>query len=250
MKTFVCINTLTDIEQMVYSNHIQFFYRLGKHYPNDTFILFAPRRMSIDRARNLAAKLALESGCDNLLFIDDDVIVPINMLDKLLAADKDIVAGWTIIRGYPFKNMFFKFDDAKRDLSPMEGVERSSGVIDVDAVGFSTCLIKTELLKKIPAPWFVTGPTNTEDIYFCLKARQYVPDCTICVDTGIETCHLVGPEFVAPHNREDLMKFMESQDPSLLVKEMPPFLDASGDRGEKYVAMVRGGLKDRETENS
>lgn len=241
MKIFIGINTLTATEQIVYANHIGFFYRLGKHFPNDQFVLFTPRRMSIDRMRNTAAKVALENQCDYLMFIDDDVIVPMDMLDKMLEAKKDIIAGWTIIRGYPFDNMFFKYDD-KKNLTPMKGVERKSGIIDVDAIGFSTALIRCDLLKRVPPPWFVTGPTNTEDIYFCLKARQYVPDCTICVDTTIETAHILGPEFIAPWNREDYTKYLIAQDPTLGVKEMPPFLDPSGDRGEKYLEMVKGPL--------
>ena len=246
MKTFVGINTLTSVEQIVYSNHLGFWYRLGKHYPNDDFILHTPRRMSIDRMRNISAKVALEAGCDYLLFIDDDVIVPINMFDKMVAADKDIIAGWTIIRGFPFKNMFFHFDE-KKNLVTKDDVERNSGVIDVAAVGFSTCLIKCDLFKRIPPPWFVTGPTNTEDIYFCLKARQYIPDCSICVDTTIETAHIMGPEYIAPWNREDYATYFKTQNPDASENPMPLFLDSSGDRGSKYVEMVHGPLPNRQS---
>src|ERR1700691_1836821 len=191
MKTFIGINTLTQLDQTIYANHMAFFYRLGKNRPNDIFILNTPRRMSIDRMRNLSAKMALESECDYLMFVDDDVVIPVDLFDRLVAADKDIIAGWTIIRGYPFENMFFRYDD-KKNLTNVRGIERKSGVIDVDAIGFSAALIKVDLLRKIPPPWFVTGPTNTEDIYFCIKARQYVPDATICVDTNCETAHIVG----------------------------------------------------------
>ena len=245
MKILIGINTLTTTEQIIYSNHIGFFYRLGKHFPNDSFALFTPRRMSIDRMRNAAAKMAVENGFDYLMFIDDDVVVPLDLFDKLHAAEKDIVAGWTIIRGWPFENMFFKFDDQKRNLTPMKDVERNSGILDVDAVGFSTALIKMDLLKKIPPPWFVTGPNNTEDIYFCLKARQYVPNCTIAVDTSIETAHLLGPEFIAPWNREDYKIYQIAQDPEIGKPEMNKYLDESGDRGAKYLEMVQGPLPAR-----
>lgn len=251
MKTFIGINTLTGIEQIVYGNHIAFFYRLGKHFPTDTFGLFTPRRMGIDMMRNQCAKMAIEAGYDYVMFIDDDVIVPLDIFDKLQKADKDIIAGWTLIRGYPFDNMYFKFKDregggGRKDLVACSDVVRENKVIDVDAVGFSTALIKVSLLKKIPPPWFVTGPTNTEDIYFCLKARQYVPDVTICVDKSIETAHIMGPEFIAPWNKDDYSDYIKKQAPTTGIKVIPPFLEESGDRGEKYLEMVKGAIPTRD----
>lgn len=253
MKTFIGINTLTGVEQIVYSNHIAFFYRLGKTHPEDTFGLFTPRRMGIDRMRNQCAKMAIEADFDYLMFIDDDVIIPLDIFDKLQKADKDIIAGWTLIRGYPYDNMYFEFKDATdgpagRQLVASKDTKREDRIIPVDAVGFSTALIKVSLLKKIPPPWFVTGPTNTEDIYFCLKARQYVKDVTIAVDKSVETAHVLGPEFIAPWNREDYSNYIMKQDPSTGKKDIPPFLEESGDRGEEYVKMVKGAIPQRSEE--
>lgn len=245
MKTFIGINTLTAVEQIVYSNHIGFFYRLGKHYPNDTFALYTPRRTGIDRMRNAAAKIAIENNYDYLMFIDDDVVVPLDMFDKLVAVQKDIIAGWTVIRGYPFDNMFFKFDD-KHNLVNVKDVERKSGILDVDAIGFSTALIKVDLLKQIPPPWFVTGPTNTEDIYFCLKARKHVPECTICVDTSIETAHILGPEFISPWNKKDYATYFRAQNPEIVEPPLNNFIDKSGDRGASYLEMAKGTMETRE----
>lgn len=240
MKTFIGINTLTAVEQPVYANHLNLFYRLGKHYPNDTFGLFTPRRTSIDRMRNSLAKMAIEQDYDYIAFIDDDVIVPLDLFDKFYKADVDIIAGWTLIRGYPFENMFFEFTSDK-NLTTNKDQTRENVVTDVDAIGFSTALIRVDLLKKIPPPWFVTGPTNTEDIYFCLKARQYVPDCTIKVDKSIETAHILGPEIIAPWNREDYKKYFEAQNPDVL-KSPIPYLEKNGDRGVDYLEMVKGPL--------
>ena len=178
MKILVAVNTLTSVESSVYSNHCQFWFRLGRSSPHD-FILYHPKRTSIDRMRNTAAKLAIENGCDYLLFVDDDVLIPVNAIDCLIEADGDCVAGWTIIRGYPFKNMFFRYSKELnlvnlRDDELPEGSlkEDSREIIPVDAVGFSCVLLKVESLKKVETPYFVTGPYNTEDIYFCVKATR------------------------------------------------------------------------------
>ena len=114
MKLFIGINTLTAVEQPVYASHLNLFQRLGKDHPDWTVGLYTPRRTSIDRMRNSLAKMALEGEYDYIAFIDDDVIVPYNLFDKLLALEADIAAGWTIIRGYPFENMFFNFDESQQ----------------------------------------------------------------------------------------------------------------------------------------
>ena len=242
-KTYIGINTLSTVEQPVYANHLNLFYRLGKHYPEDKFGLFTPRRTSIDRMRNGLAKIAIESEFDYIAFIDDDVIVPLDLFDKFYAADADIIAGWTLIRGYPFENMFFDLDES-RSLTTNKDQTRENRTVDVDAIGFSTALIKVDLLKKIPPPWFVTGPTNTEDIYFCLKARQYVPDCTIKVDKSIETAHILGPEVIAPWNIGEYKKYFETQNPEVLESPVD-FVEKNGDRGQEYLNMVKGPLPDR-----
>jgi len=226
MKTLVGINTLTAVEQVAYMSHIHFFYRLGRNHPDWTFAINTPRRASIDRMRNMSARIAIEQNFDYLMFIDDDVIIPVDAFDRLYEVQKDIVAGWTLIRGYPYENMFFKYDLAKvisgnekLTLVNFNDVKRGSGVIDVDAVGFSCVLIKVDLLRKVSSPWFVTGPYNTEDIYFCIKAKREVPSCTIAVHTDVETAHILGPEVIAPWNREQYMRYYEEVFPELVHNE-------------------------------
>ena len=240
MKILVGINTLTSVDQPVYANHLQFFFRLGRHFDESTtFAICTPRRMSIDRMRNMCAKMALEADYDYILFIDDDVIVPIDMLQKLLRADKDIVAGHTIIRGWPFNSMIFKHPTPERiqeldyynEWKPEDLDEQ--GLLSVDAVGFSCCLIKVSLLKKLSAPFFVTGPNHTEDIYFCMKARQFVPETTIFVDPSISTVHCLGSEYIGPENRQFYKDYYK-----LTYNDQDPPKQDSGDRGQAYLDSI------------
>jgi hypothetical protein len=238
MKILIGINCLTSVEQIAYANHIQLFYNLGKKHPDWQILINTPRRMSIDRMRNISAKVALETECDYLMFIDDDVIVPIGCVEKMIEVlekeNAEIVAGWTIIRGYPFDNMFFKLDEKKNLRNYV--VERGPGLVEVDAVGFSCALIKVSLLKKIQAPFFVTGPYNTEDIYFCVKVKDSFPDASILVDCSIETAHILGPEVIAPWNREDYLVYHKKQ---AGIQETH---FTEGDRNDKYLGMVKNAL--------
>jgi len=229
-KIVIGINTLTEVEQSVYSNHCQFWYRLGRNTKHD-FILHHPRRMSIDRMRNITAKVALDAKADYLMFIDDDVLIPLDTLDRLIAADVDIAAGWTIIRGYPYQNMFFRWvDELKTSLSQVKTEDFTydeKGNIPVDAVGFSCVLIKCDLLRKMSPPFFVTGPFNTEDIYFCVKARKEFPETTMIVDPRVETAHNLGAEYIEPKNVKLYKSYMEAQFPEITKerKEEPGELE-------------------------
>lgn len=240
LKIAVAINSLVTTTHPAYSNHIQFFFRLGRSYPNVDICLINPSRMSIDRMRNMAAEVCLDQELDYLLFIDDDVLLPIDGLAKLLALDADIAAGDVLIRGYPFDHMLFKYigkDNTK--LLPMSKVPHKLGPIKVDAVGFSFTLIKVSLLKKVFKPFFITGPTNTEDIYFCLKAKKLVPSCTIMADTSIRCGHILWNEIINAQCKDNYKKYLEVQYPEYAAKP----LDQQGDRGDEYVKEVKKTIK-------
>lgn len=213
LRIVLGINSLVSTKHSAYTNHIQLMFRLGRNYPHD-IILHNPSRMSIDRFRNTTAQVALESEADYVLFLDDDVLVPHDCLTKLLAADADIVSADVCIRGYPFDHMLFRYGTGKKKggLYPLRKIFEPRGVIDVDAVGCSLTLFKVDLFKRVPPPFFVTGPTtNTEDIYFCLKARECDPTCTIKADTSIVCQHILWEETVGSDNKGLYKRYYERQ---------------------------------------
>ncbi len=232
MRVLILVNTLQSVSSFVYSNHINFFVKTVKTDPTIEFMFYTPHRMSIDHARNSAAEMALQSDCDYLMFLDDDVLVKPETLDMLLKADKDIIAGLVIIRGHPFNNMAFKFKEEKEEekqslefyneLPLKESCEAGHEVYKIecescikssklqelvkcDAVGFSCCLIKCDVLQALEPPFFVTAKNHTEDIYFCLKIRSLNPIPEIWLHTGVKCGHLLNAEPIEWANRP-LMK--------------------------------------------
>lgn len=250
LKIFVGTNTLTQVDQFAHANHLQFWFRLGRSFPDVDFVTMTPRRMSIDNMRNFAAKAALENNCDYLMFIDDDVLVdPFKTFPSLLEAcekyGKDVVMSETYIRGYPFEPMFFKFKNLA--LSPYRNfkkfIDEKTGLLDCDAVGFSCVIIKCSLLKKVSTPFFITGPMNTEDIYFCMKARLELgaENVKIAVDTKTPTGHILDAEPIHHYNRDNLIKFYEATYPNLKEEKR------DRDRGTEYAAAVESIVKIRES---
>lgn len=255
-KIVVGINSLVSTTQPAYSNHIQFFFRLGRNYPNIDFILVNPSRMGIDRMRNLCAKTAIECDADYILFLDDDVLIPIDSFQYLMEADADIVAGDVLIRGYPFNHMAFRYplisDKIDNEGTNLKAIAEwreidSKLLTDVDAVGFSYCLLKVSTLKKIPGPWFLTGPRNTEDIYYCMKAKLYVPNISIKVCTNVVCEHILWAETISAANRDHYRKYMEEQwgyKPESLLEEKPrtimqePLCEDTGSKND-YAAVVQ-----------
>lgn len=226
MKTLIGVNNLTVVDQMAYANHMQWSFRLGvmkgrmnKDGQECEFALCNPRRMSIDRMRNEAAKIALEGDFDYLLFVDDDVLLPFDFFTRLQSRDKDIVAGVTHIRGYPFYPMIFNFTDPEyKNNSYVENYKEradTSGLLKCDAVGFSCCLIKTSLLRRVLPPFFITSANQTEDVFFCKRAKEQIPDFEVFVDTNILTGHILGPEVIEPNTVDMWKQFEEKRFPQL-----------------------------------
>lgn len=225
MRTLVLVNTLTAVNSSVYSNHIALWTHLKSEHPKDEFILYTPERSTIDHARNNSAKMALNLGCDYLLFIDDDVLVHPSSIKKLIDADQDIIAGLVIIRGYPFNLMVFRDTETIHQGSLVKGLDfwkaedvevDANGkpipkVVQCGAVGFSLCLIKVSALQIVSEPYFVTGTFNTEDVYFCEKYRlakenrKEVP--TIAFHTGVLPGHLMPCEAIEFQTRQKFIDF-------------------------------------------
>jgi hypothetical protein len=214
-KILIAVNTLTEVNQLAYLNHNQMWYRFGRDYPEHDFVLFAPRRMSIDNMRNFAGKSAIDLNCDWLIFLDDDVLTPIETgwLRRMIEYNKDVIAGVTCIRGYPYHPMIFNF--MKRQLDSLETHFVDNYKALANPEGFSLCLIKVDTLRKISKPYFITGINHTEDVYFCNKMRKEILGSEVWVDTTCETAHILGSDIIMPMNVEARKKFDEDENPGL-----------------------------------
>ncbi len=224
-KILLGINTLTEVNQAAYMNHMILSYRLGRSYNKFDFGICAPRRMAIDNMRNFCAKAAIEGDFDYLWFIDDDVLVDQFALQNLLALKSDIAAGITLVRGYPYEPMLFSFDPKRQTphLREYESLAHRDGSIrredGLNAVGFSCCLIKTSLLEKVEPPWFLTGPGFTEDVFFCQRANSYKKNLTLAASIKVQTEHILGSETISQASRAARMKYDEAMNPKLLKKQ-------------------------------
>lgn len=253
-KTLVAVNVLTDVDNSVYLSHCQAWYRMGKNFPDDKFMLYTPHRTTIDNCRNFAAKFALENECDYLFFIDDDMILHEmtyqSLRENIERPSVDVVMALTYIRGYPFHPMFFRdpnsdhsvcteldyYDDFEKDVNP------ETHLVEVDAIGCACVLIKCDLIKKLEPPYFMTTPAHTEDVYFCMKAKRELgrKNVGIFVDVGVPTCHLGEKALYTHATIEHYRTYEENLNPNvkayrnLKIGESP----LNPDRGSEYLKVI------------
>ena len=216
------ICTLTSVNNKAYASHLEWAYKLAKNNPEWRFSLWTPYRMSIANFRNYLAKIALKTDSDRLLFIDDDAVLTkhMDLFERLLKRDKHIVMPVVYIRGYPFRPMIFKWVDKKGlkvgekmmdfyDDFKTDGKIQEDGLLEVAALGCHCTMIKTEVLRAIDEPYFLTGMYNTEDVYFCMKCHEQIENIEIFIDTTFSIAHLVDNLYVDDENVEIMREFYE-----------------------------------------
>lgn len=132
------------------------------------------------KARNDAAKKALEGGYSQLLFVDSDTILPAGALGKLTEFENVGICLGAYPRGSdPTKTTVYSFgfgyeDDNNIRMDELAGLTR----VAVKGGGFGCALVDCRIFEKADWPWFMYEPVRngeylSEDLYFCRKARQY-----------------------------------------------------------------------------
>ena len=134
---------------------------------------------------------ALETDCTHIMWIDADMQFPVDTLNILLAANKDIIAGNYSTRVPPHRPVAFK---SKTDLDSR--VFTGKGIEKVWAVGSGMMLVKREVYENISRPHYKIeyneGYTELvgEDIYFCSLAQDNGYEVNVSHDLSDRIAHI------------------------------------------------------------
>lgn len=131
-------------------------FRLGQHTPSSLEIV---NSCNLPKNRNFLAKIALSENYTHLLSIDSDMRFPPDTLERLLARDKDIIGVPYNKRQLPLQPTYEPIGKATDDL--FECIHMGTGML----------LIKTDVFRRIPAPWFEYSDMGS-DRHFCRLARR------------------------------------------------------------------------------
>ena len=108
----------------------------------------------------------MESKCKYLLFCDVDTIPPVDAIQKLMDADKDIITGLTTSRLDESVLAFWKNGYPEQD-QKREFLKNSPEIVEIDGAGLYLTLIKRPVLEKILFNW----NSIIDDAEFYMRAR-------------------------------------------------------------------------------
>jgi hypothetical protein len=147
--------------------------------------------------RNKAVRQALAEDLAWVFFVDDDQLLMPDALMRVLAHDRDIVTVNLLYKDHPFAPFLF-FDTNEHGAGHIETLEQQRGLLDVKACGLGGVLVKTDVFRHLPEPWFdVDEHLKTDDFYFCRAATRagYTIQCDLEVRSGHLALTQVWPEW-------------------------------------------------------
>jgi hypothetical protein len=157
--------------------------------------LIAPQRA------DLAAE-AVQLGADAILWIDSDMVFPVDSLERLAQHGKDIVACVYSTRREPLGTTAFLTEDFDDNLWIDD---EAQGLVTVNCCGMGLMLTSTKVFLDLAEPWFDIQYNAElkdwlgEDVYFCRKAGALGFETYIDQDLSKEVGHLGTFEFRHRH---------------------------------------------------
>jgi hypothetical protein len=150
----------------------------------------------LSEARNILVRqvLAHNTPCTHVLFVDSDMLIPENTVERLLHRRKSIVSALYFMRRAPHLPVAIKTDQARDSNEPAAFyIDYPEGLSTVASAGLGCCLIETQVLKDIAAKykddkWFSFEQNEGEDIFFCKRARSV--GHTVYLDADVKCGHL------------------------------------------------------------
>lgn len=177
------------------------------------------RGVRVDGLRNQAVRRAIEGGYSHLVFLDADMVWPVDVLDRLLAHHaKGIVSGVYFLKRWPYWPVALR--NPKPDATGVDRYEYDCAAGDEQAgmrrealVGMGCTIIPVAILTRMDAPWFSYKndgeglPSVTEDVAFCEQAGRL--HCPIWVDPSIQCGHVSVQTVTAPWFHRGLYEFQQ-----------------------------------------
>lgn len=194
MKILIAVPTY----ETIYPDTFKSIYDLDRG-GNEVVFEFV-RGYDVATARNNIAMKAQEIKAAYVFMVDNDVVLPNDALTNLLSDGKDVVIGYYAHRGAGFsgktclcklgeRNYTMQYTD--KELKQLR--DGGQNVIQIHGGGMGCALIKTNVFKRMPYPYFdwvnyKDKGLLSEDLYFCSQCkRAKIP---VFADTRVRCGHM------------------------------------------------------------
>lgn len=230
VKVAVAVPNEGVTDWQAYDNHSIFMLHLGviqersKHEPVTDdgaifeFYHFTAGRLLTPAAREALADNALQANLDYILMIDDDMILPIDMFERLYNHNVDVVAPLAFTRNAPHYAVLYTcesgFDPVMKNEYFINHYVRNypeNQLVRCDAVGFGSALINMNVIKKMKKPYFMSTCGTGEDVYFCYRAQKEA-GAKVYMDTATKLGHLGAPSIIDEEYAKYYWKYNEGRD--------------------------------------
>jgi len=129
----------------------------------------------LSTAREQLVEDALKAGASHLLFVDSDMVVPPDLVSRLLKHAKPVVSALYYMRQPPYGPVACEQPMAKWTPISHE-LAGGKGLLKVWCVGFGACLINAHVLRALRGsrgdPMFDFYGREGEDIFFARRCQE------------------------------------------------------------------------------
>lgn len=236
MKVVIGVPAFAGILPEGQQNFMRLVFRLGRDTDYDIVPAIVTKSEQF-RARNRIVTTAREANADYLLMLDDDMLVPPDLVQRLIAHDKDVVGALYYQRGGDFHPVVMKMHEDEigsfscRFLDRSDPVIMHPGLYPVDIIGGGCMLFKMHVFDKLIEPYFTWEHNIGTDLQICRRMLEagFQP----YIDTTIELGHIgercvvnsrtipVGYKVFQDANNElfeDLKRYLNMSDDKLIYE--------------------------------
>lgn len=180
-RVFICTPIVTGVGPRAALSNAAMYKHIGKQTEYVTSEWMPGPRKSIREIRNRAVKEAKNIGATHLMFRDDDIIAPPDIIDQLLADDQPIVGA--LIHNSSSHPLVWAFSGGGEVFWHEHPINT---LFSCWAIASGALLIKMDVFDKLSEPWFWFDNTaRTMDVNFCRTVQREISGPQVWCDSRI-----------------------------------------------------------------
>ena len=247
-KILVAVPGYHGIQPEAQESYIQMMFRAGRDLPDYDVAIEVMIKAEQFRARNRIVNAAIANKFDYLLMLDDDHIVPHNLLTRLMGHIKEhpeyaVIGALYFQRGGSYEPVIMRRKSLEKEdwrfnfIRHDDEILANPGLHEVDIVGGGCMMFRMSVLEKLLPPFFVPEIEVGTDIAICSRIRDL--GYKIAVDTSIELGHLGEKTIVTSRSIGGLGQKMALINKTL-HEDVKEYLGLSQQQLEQEMALAMG----------